>query len=217
MLTAVTERIGFIIRFNESFLDFLRHFSITPVACNIRAPHEKGKVESSIKYLRYNFLPLKKFIDLDDANHQVTVWLEKIASQRLHQTTGKKPTDLFAMKSLRALPDPLPDFRETETLRVDKFFAIRFDANTYTVPPRLVSKQVTVKANSRTVTIYYKEKQVAVHHRSWKKKERVDRPTRNRLRNSEKSCLWKNRSWCSCPWGRRPQTIWKNWQRRLNR
>lgn len=174
MLTAVTERTGSIIRFNESFLDFLRHFSITPVACNIRAPHEKGKVESSIKYLRYNFLPLKKFADLDDANHQVTVWLEKIANQRLHQTTGKRPTDLFARESLRAFPDPLPDFRETETLRVDKFFAIRFDANTYTVPPRLVSKQVTVKANSRTVTIYYKEKQVAAHHRSWKKKERVD-------------------------------------------
>ncbi len=42
MLTAVTERAGSIIRFNESFLDFLRQFSITPVACNIRAPHEKG-------------------------------------------------------------------------------------------------------------------------------------------------------------------------------
>jgi len=174
MLTAVTERAGSIIRFNESFLDFLRHFGITPVACNIRAPHEKGKVESSIKYLRYNFFPLKKFADLDDANHQVTVWLEKIANQRLHQTTGKRPTDLFAMESLRPLPEPLPDFREIETLRVDKFFAIRFDANTYTVPPRLVSKQVTVKADSRTVIIYYKEKQVAAHHRSWKKKERVD-------------------------------------------
>lgn len=177
MLTAVTERIGSIIRFNESFLDFLRPFGITPVACNIRAPHEKGKVESSIKYLRYNFWPLRNFTDLDDANHQVSIWLEKIANQRQHQTTGKRPADLFTRTSLRPLPDPLPDYRDTETLRVDKFFAVRFDANTYTVPPRLVGKQLTVKADSRTVTIYHKEKQVAAHHRSWKKKERVELPS----------------------------------------
>ncbi len=177
MLTAVTERAGSIIRFNESFLEFLRPFGITPVACNIRAPHEKGKVESSIKYLRYNFWPLKEFTDLDDANHQVAVWLEKTANQRLHQTIGKRPADLFAIESLNPLPAPLPDYRETETLRVDKFFAIRFDANTYTVPPRLIGKQVTVKADGRTVTIYYKEKQVAAHHRSWKKRKRVDLPS----------------------------------------
>lgn len=173
MLTAVTERAGSIVRFNESFLDFLRPFGITPVACNIRSPHEKGKVESGIKYLRYNFWPLRKFTDLDDANHQVAVWLEKTANQRRHQTTGKRPADLFTQSGLRPLPD-LPDFRETETLRVDKYFTVRFDANTYTVPPRMVGRQVTVKADHRTVTIYHREKQVAAHHRSWKKKERVE-------------------------------------------
>ena len=89
MLTAVTERTGSIIRFNESFLDFLRPFGITPVACNVRAPYEKGKVESSIKYLRYNFWPLRNFTDLDDVNY------ENIANKRLHQTTGKKPSDLL--------------------------------------------------------------------------------------------------------------------------
>lgn len=177
MLTAVTERAGSIIRFNEAFLDFLRPFGITPVACNIRSPYEKGKVESSIKYLRYNFWPLRKIADLDDVNHQVAVWLEKTANQRQHQTTGKKPADLFAKISLRPLPDNLPDYRETETLRVDKFFTVRFDVNTYTVPPRLVGKQVTVKADSRTVTVYHKEKQVAAHRRSWKKKKRVELPS----------------------------------------
>jgi hypothetical protein len=31
-----------LIRFNDAFLDFLRPFKITPVACNIRSPQEKG-------------------------------------------------------------------------------------------------------------------------------------------------------------------------------
>ena len=179
MLTAVTERVGSMVRFNESFLDFLRHFSIVPVACNIRSPFEKGKVENSIKYLRNNFWPLRTFNDLEDVNCQVLGWLENIANQRLHQTTGDKPNIRFVKEALRPLPDPLPDFRETETLKVYKDFGIRFDANIYTVPPRLVGKNVTLKADSRTVFVYYKEKLVTTHVRSWNKKLRIELPSHN--------------------------------------
>ena len=177
MLTAVTERVGSMVRFNESFLDFLRHFSITPVACNIRSPHEKGKIENSIKYLRHNFWPLRTFTDLEDVNHQVLAWLNTTANQRLHQTTRQKPVQRFVKGALRPLPEPLPDFRETETLLVYKDFGIRFDTNVYTVPPRLVGKSVTLKADSRTISVYYKEKQVATHVRTWKKKQRIDLPS----------------------------------------
>lgn len=172
MLTAVTERIGSLIRFNESFLDFIRPFGITPKACNVRAPYEKGKVESSIKYLRNNFWPLRTFTDLEDVNHQVLSWLN-IANQRIHQTTNEKPDNRFVQKTLRALPDPLPDTREIVTLRVYKDFGVRFDTNIYTVPPRLVGRDITLKADSRTVYIYYKDKQVATHSRTWKKKQRI--------------------------------------------
>ncbi len=177
MLTAVTERIGSMIRFNELFLDFLRHFSITPVACNVRAPHEKGKIENSIKYLRNNFWPLRKFSDLEDVNHQVLSWLNTTANQRKHQTTGQKPVIRFVKKALKPLPEPLPDFRETHTLMVYKDFGVRFDTNIYTVPPRLVGKSVTLKADSRAISVYYKEKPVAIHVRTWQKKQRVDLPS----------------------------------------
>jgi transposase len=173
MLTAVTERVGSLIRFNESFLDFLRHFGITPKACNVRAPYEKGKVEVSIKYIRSNFWPSRTFTDLEDVNHQVLSWLNT-ANQRIHQTTNEKPDNRFVQKALRALPDPLLDVRQTQTLTVYKDFAVRFDTNIYTVPPRLVGKDITLKADLRTVYIYYKEKQVAVHARTWKKKQRIE-------------------------------------------
>ncbi len=176
MVTAVTERVGSMIRFNEAFLDFLRHFCITPRACNVRAPYEKGKVENSIRYIRQNFWPLRKFADLDDVNHQVLAWLDTTANQRVHQTTGEKPVERFVKDALNPLPDPLPDYRETESLTVYKDFGIRFDANVYTVPPRLVGKPVTLKADSRTVSIYYKEKKVATHTRKWEKGLRLDLP-----------------------------------------
>jgi len=147
------------------------------VACNIRAPHEKGKIENSIKYLRYNFWPLRTFTDLDDVNHQVMEWLDATANQRLHQTTGEIPAHRLVKNALKPLPVPLPDFRETETLKVYKDFGVRFDTNVYTVPPRLVGKSITLKADSRTLTIFYKEKRVTKHLRNWKKKQRIDLPS----------------------------------------
>ena len=43
MLTAVVERQGSVVRFNDAFLDFLRPFKIIPNACNVRHHTKKGK------------------------------------------------------------------------------------------------------------------------------------------------------------------------------
>jgi len=130
-------------------------------------------VETRIKYLRNNFCPKQTFTDLDDVNHQFLPWVNT-ANQRIHQTTNAKPDNRFVPKALRVLPEPLPDFRQTETLTVYKDFAVRFDTNIYTVPPRFVGRDITLKADFRRVYIYYKEKQVAVHARTWEKKQRVE-------------------------------------------
>jgi transposase len=41
MLTAVTERDGPFVRFNDAFLDFLRPFHVVPIPCNVGQAHEK--------------------------------------------------------------------------------------------------------------------------------------------------------------------------------
>jgi transposase len=176
MMTAVTERSGSLVRFNESFLDFLRVFKITPRACNIRAPHEKGKVENSIKYLRHNFRPLRTFQDLADVRTQVRDWLENIANVRVHTTTGQRPVDRLSKEALRALPENLPDVRETLFPLVHKDFGIRFEGNVYTVPPWAIGRKITLKADDKTVQVYYKEKSIAVHHRCWGRKQRIELP-----------------------------------------
>jgi transposase len=95
MATAVVERMGSVVRFNDAFLDFLRHFAVDPIACNPRSPYEKGKVESGVKYLRRNFMSLRTITDLDDVQHQVLGWLDTVANVRTHQTTGQRPVDRF--------------------------------------------------------------------------------------------------------------------------
>jgi len=193
MLTAVIERQGSLIRFNEAFLDFLRVFKIVPVACNLRAPHEKGKIENVIKYLRHNFWPLRSFTDLKDVQAQVIEWLNTVAKVRIHQSTGQRPIERFNRVTLKALPELLPDCRETSQLLVHTDFAIRFDGNTYTTPPWCIGKKLTLKADKTTVTIYHHQKLVATHQRCWKRKERIEIPSHREQVKKMKKKLWQDK------------------------
>jgi transposase len=172
MLTAVTERVGSIIRFNEAFLDFLGKFSITPRACTVRMPQEKGKVENAIKYIRQNFWPLRQFADLADVQQQVRHWLDNVANVRKHNTTGKRPVD--QLHGLQPLPDLLPDCRQVCSLLVHKDFGVRFDTNIYTVPPWAIGKHVSLKADTSQISIHFKDRLIACHARCWDRRQRIE-------------------------------------------
>lgn len=177
MLTAVLERDGPLIRFNEAFLSFLRPFKITPVACNVGKAHEKGKVEKgAIHFIRHNFWPLRDFKDLADVQSQANHWRDHIANVRVHSTTGEQPIKRFRPDALTPLPDTLPDCRDMATAKVHSDFSIRFDGNTYTVPPWLIGRVVVVKAEHHSLTVYFREKAVATHQRSWQKYQRIELP-----------------------------------------
>ena len=172
MLTAVTERVGSIIRFNEAFLDFLGKFSITPRACTVRMPQEKGKVENAIKYIRQNFWPLRQFTDLADVQQQMRHWLNNVANARKHHTTGQRPVD--RLQGLRPLPDLLPDCRQVCSLLVHKDFGIRFDGNVYTVPPWAIGKHVVLKADTTRLSVYFKDRMITCHTRCWDRRQRIE-------------------------------------------
>jgi hypothetical protein len=193
MLTAVIERRGAVIRFNDAFLDFLRSFNITPLACTPGAPNQKGKVESAIKYLRQNFWPLRSFGDLTDVQLQVQRWLKEVANVRMHHTTGQQPVDRFEKVRLNPLPELLPDCRQVVSLKVHKDFAVRFDANAYTVPPWTIGQKLIVKADAATVTVYHKQNKVACHGRCWQKKQRIESPTHAQQVKKIRKKLWQDR------------------------
>lgn len=195
MATAVIERHGPLVRFNDAFLEFLMPFRIKPSACNARQPQEKGKIERSIKYIRQSFWPLRgrEIANLAEANGQVRKWLDETANVRVHGTTGERPADRFSQVKLQTLPEHLPDCRDTLSVTAHKDFAVRFDNNFYSVPPWTVGRQLTLKADHETVSIFYKDKAVAVHCRCWEYKQRIEIPSHAELVKRLKSKLFKDR------------------------
>jgi transposase len=191
MLTAVLERQGPLVRFNEHFLAFLRPFKITPVACNVRQPQEKGKVEKgAIHYIRHNFWPLRTFRDLTDLQAQANQWRDQVANARIHTTTGQRPIERFDPTALRPLPAFVPDCRDTAQAKVHTDFSIHFDGNTYTVPPWLIGKTITVKADHHQLTCYVQDKAVATHPRCWQRKQRIELPQHRELAQKHHRRHW---------------------------
>jgi hypothetical protein len=101
--------------------------------------------------------------------------------------------DRFEKVKLRSLPQHLPDTRQTQSLLVHKDFAVRFDGNTYTAPPWAIGKSVIVKADTAFVSLYLKDKRIAVHPRCWERKQRIETPSHRQQVKKLRKKLWHDR------------------------
>jgi hypothetical protein len=122
-----------------------------------------------IGYVRQNFWPLRTFTELDDVNRQARQWLHEVANQRQHRETRQRPSERFQPQALRPLPALLPDYRDTETVLVHPDMRVYFDGNRYCAPPVLVGEQLTLKADSHTVTLYHQHRQIVSYARCWRR------------------------------------------------
>jgi transposase len=189
--TAVIERVGDIIRFNEDYLHFLRPFHIRPYACGVRDASAKGKIEKGgVHYVRYNFWPCRTFTDLNDVNAQACVWRDQIANTRMHGTTHHIPLERFQPEALRPLPDILPDTRDSAEAKVHTDCRFKFDANLYSAPHWMVGKTLSIKADNQKVVASHKNKIVARHPRSWERQAIIEDPNHiKELLHSRKKAL----------------------------
>jgi len=178
MKTVVLSHTPLATRFNRDFLEFARvRGGFGVVACNVRSPHEKGRVERPIGFVRDRFWPGRRFTDLFDLNRQATSWRDEFANRRIHETTGKVPTLVFEndeKKLLKPLSTDRFDTDDRDCTGVTKMCRVRFDRNLYSVPWRLVSQSVVVRADDQMVSIFLGPKQVALHVRSWSIGEDVE-------------------------------------------
>jgi Mu transposase, C-terminal domain len=143
--------------------------TVYPKACNVAAGWEKGKVERAIGYARQSFWPLREFTDLHDVNRQARQWLAEVANQRLHRETRERPSDRFQANALRPLPVIPYDYRDKVEALVYKDLRLHFDGNRYCVPPRLVGRRLTLKADSSSVTIYDRVNEIVSYPRCWRR------------------------------------------------
>jgi hypothetical protein len=172
LATAVSDRMGSLIRFNARFMAYMAHHSVRPHACNVARGNEKGRVEDLIKYIRMNFWSGRTFVDFDDLTKQLFVWRNQTANQREHRSTRRVVRLFFESEEkpkLMAL-NPVPyDTEEIFSRSVTSDFHLQYESNRYSVPWTLVGMTVTVRVNNRELKVHYNQKFICSHERSYLK------------------------------------------------
>ena len=104
--------------YNTRFLAFAAHYGFRPVACRVRRPQTKGKVERPFGYAESSLLGGRDFHSLAHLNETTAWWLAEVADVHLHRQTkvgsscpGAAPSDTTAGTSVRGRRSCLPDRR----------------------------------------------------------------------------------------------------------
>lgn len=164
--------------YNPFYLDFAGRYGFNPDACTPGRPNEKGIVENSVKYIKNNFMPGRRFTSLAVANTALRHWLDTIANVRIHSATGRTPKEMLEEErmALGQLPEIEPDCAVTKHCRADRRCRVWFDSNSYSVPSRCALAPVIVKARPDEVLVYMNDQAVARHRRCYGRKMEVVDP-----------------------------------------
>ncbi|MDP3017553.1 MAG: IS21 family transposase [Deltaproteobacteria bacterium] len=155
----------------------------------------KAKMERNFFYVERNFLAGRTFTDWQDLNEQAKRWCMEIANQKVKRSLGISPEAAYLMEKphLTPLPPYIPPVYQTIYRTGDVAGYVQVDTNRYSVPERLIGKEVEVHKLWDRVEVFFKNQKVADHPRLIDKREtrittKGHHPPLNRERAHEGPC-----------------------------
>jgi transposase len=152
----------------RAYADCAEGYGFLIAPCPVRDPQKKGRVESSVKYIKNAFVPLREFRSLVDANKQLKQWLMEVAGNRIHGTTREQPLKRFAETErhlLKPLPDVPPELAVWAKVKVHGDCHVQFEQCRYSTPHTLVHQSLWLRASDTSVRIYQAHELKAIHPR----------------------------------------------------
>lgn len=162
--------------FNPHYLDFSRHYGFDIKACGPHQPHEKGRVENGVGYVKKNFLAGMDLASLPLLNTGALQWLDTVANLRVHGETRCAPMEMFAQEKLLPLHPNAYALARIEDLRASSRFRVSVDANRYSVPARYASQMLKVLTYPERIVIYHNDQLVAEHIRRYDRHQDYEHP-----------------------------------------
>ncbi|MGH7290635.1 MAG: IS21 family transposase, partial [Myxococcota bacterium] len=167
---------------NPLYRDVLRHYGSVALACRVRDPDRKGKVESGVGHAKKTPLKGQRFESLAAAQAHLDHWEERWADTRIHGTTKRQVAAMFAEERphLQALPlEPFRYYQYGERV-VHLDGHVEVERAYYSVPPGRIGTSVDVQWDGRVVRLLDR------HTGALLREHRVDRPGRYRTREEDR-------------------------------
>jgi transposase len=177
--SVVLERYGEAVRYHPRMLELCGHYHFAALPCAPARGNEKGRVERAIRYIRESFMAARSFSTVDALNSQARQWTASVAHLRSWPGgDGRTVAEVFEEEKELLIPLPAHQF-ETDTVRnvqSGKTIYVRFDLNDYSIPPSQVGRALTLVATPSTVRLLAGTAEIARHHRSYDRHQRIEDP-----------------------------------------
>jgi hypothetical protein len=134
-------------KLNPLYRDVLTHYGAVALPCRVRDPDRKGKVESGVGHAQKTPLKGMRFESVEGAQAYLDRWEERWADPRIHGSTKRQVSAMFAEEkpALRALPlEPFRYYRYGER-SVNLDGCVEVDAAYYGAPPGWIGRRLHVQ------------------------------------------------------------------------
>ena len=140
-LILVSENSGDLILTRE-FQAYKEERNLVIHMCRKADPESKGKIENVVKYIKQNFAKHRVYHGLDTWNEAGWEWLERTGNYKIHNTTKKRPAEVFTLEKqhLRPISTSIENYyfdnndASSITRNVRKDNTIWYKSNRYSVP-----------------------------------------------------------------------------------
>jgi transposase len=142
-------------KLNHLYRDMLKHYGAVALACRVRDPDRKGKVESAVGHAQRTPLKGLRFESIEAAQNYLDRWEEHWADTRIHGTTKRQVAAMFAEEKPSLLPLPLVPFRYYQFSKrtVQLNGCVEVDGAYYGPPPGFIGRQLDVQWDGQRVRI----------------------------------------------------------------
>lgn len=148
--------------FNKEFLEFSGYYGFKAVLAQPYRPQTKGKVESTVRFVRENFYNGNEFKSITEINKEALIWLHKVNHQ-VHHTTHEKPSERISRENLIQISGRLYDLSKIYYRKVQMDYHFSFKANFYSCPPKYAGKEIVIRETDNQIFVYHRDERIAFH------------------------------------------------------
>jgi len=155
---------------NPTYQELARHYGTVVLPTRVKAPKDKAKVEKGVQTVEYWLMaPLRKrqFFSIDEINQALWERLEGLNARTMphFEKSRREMFEELDQPVLKPLPQTGFEVAEWKRAKVGIDYHVEFKKHYYSVPYKLIQKQVDIRATDRVVEVFYKNNRVSSHKR----------------------------------------------------
>lgn len=155
---------------NPSYYELVSHYGAAIMPARVAKPKDKAKVEVGVQGVERRILARlrnRTFLSLAELNEAIRPLLDEYNDRPFQRLEGSRRSvfEKVDRPALRPLPSRRYEYAEWVKARVNLDYHVRADDNNYSVPYRLVKRQLDVRITVSTIEVFDKGKRVASHAR----------------------------------------------------